>query len=168
MHSHNKRYVHHHGWGCVGIYYLSHWLWIHKLKFLALAAKYLNILAFRVYIDPPATIGDRLVLPHGGFGVVIAPDVEIGCDAIIMHNVTIGHARPGRIIIGNRFCAGAGATILGPVRIGHDVTIGANATVHFDVPDGATVVGQRARIITPNKLGKMAGTDDGREVVGST
>jgi serine O-acetyltransferase len=94
--------------------------------------------------------------------------VEIGCDAIIMHNVTIGHARPGRIVIGNRFCAGAGATILGPVRIGHDVTIGANATVHFDVPDGATVVGQRARIITPNGLGEMAGTDDGRDVVGST
>jgi len=112
--------------------------------------KYLNIILFRAYIDCPASIGARLDLPHGGFGVVIGPDVNIGDDAILLHNVTIGHARPGPVVIGNRFYAGTGAIIIGPLCIGNDVTIGANTTVTFDVPDGATVVSQKARVILPS------------------
>jgi serine O-acetyltransferase len=111
--------------------------------------KYLNISLFRVYIDSQAQIGKRLDLPHGGFGVIIGPEVEIGEDAVIFHNVTIGHARPGPIVIGDRFYAGTGAIILGPVTIGNDVTVGANATITEDVPDGATVVGQKSRILLP-------------------
>jgi serine O-acetyltransferase len=109
--------------------------------------KYINLLVFRAYIDCGARLGKRLDLPHGGFGVVIGPQVVVGDDAIIFHNVTIGHSKPGAVIIGNRFYAGTGAIILGPVVIGNDVTIGANTVVTFDVPDGATVIGQRARIL---------------------
>jgi serine O-acetyltransferase len=119
--------------------------------------KYLNVLLFRAYIDCPANIGERLDLPHGGFGVVIGPDVKIGDDAILMHNVTVGHAKPGPVLIGDRFCAGTGATIIGPLRIGNDVTVGANTTVTFDVPDGATVVSQKARVILPSD--RVAETD---------
>lgn len=149
--SKNPRYWPHAQWGAEALYYSSHKAWARGHRRLAKILKYLGMFIFRTYIDCPAEIGPRLDLPHGGFGVVIAPEVIIGADAIIFHNVTIGHAKPGPIIIGDRFYAGAGATILGPVTIGHDVTIGANATVHFDVPDGATVVGPAARVLTREK-----------------
>ena len=116
----------------------------------------MNVLLFRAYIDCPARIGARLDMPHGGFGVVIGPEVEIGEDAIIFHNVTIGHAKPGPVTIGNRFYAGTGALILGPLSIGHDVTIGANTTITFDVPDGATVVGPRGQIVPARDRGALA------------
>jgi len=147
MESRNKRYWPHPRMGAEALYYLSHRLWKRGFKRSAHLVKFLNVILFRTYIDCPARIGLRLDLPHNGFGVVIGYDVEIGDDAIILHNVTIGHARPGPVIIGHRFCAGAGAIILGPLRIGDDVTVGANTTVTFDVPDGATVVSQKARII---------------------
>jgi serine O-acetyltransferase len=149
MKSKNKRYCPHAPWGAEVLYYLSHRLWKRGYRRLSLLPKYLNVVLFRMYIDSPACIGERLDLPHGGFGVVIGPNVTIGDDAIIFHNVTIGHAKPGQVMIGDRLYAGTGSRILGPLRIGDDVTIGANAVVTFDVPDGATVVGQRARIILP-------------------
>lgn len=149
MESKNKRYWPHPQWGAEALYYRSHRLWMLGFKRLATVIKFLNVLLFRAYIDCPARIGARLDLPHGGFGVVIGPEVEIGEDAIIFHNVTIGHAKPGPIVIGDRLYAGTGAIILGPVRIGNDVTIGANATVSFDVPDGVTVIGQKAQINLP-------------------
>ena len=147
--SRNKRYWPHAQWGAERLYYWSHTLWKRGHRRLSLLVKYLNVMLFRVYIDSPARIGLRLDLPHGGFGVVIGREVEIGDDAIILHNVTIGHAKPGPVIIGDRFCAGTGAIIIGPLRIGNDVTVGANTTVTFDVPDGATVVAQKARIHLP-------------------
>ena len=152
MDSRNKRYWPHSQWGAERLYGWSHALWRRGHLRLSLFVKYLNVLLFRAYIDSPARIGQRLDLPHGGFGVVVGPDVEIGDDAILFHNVTIGHARPGPVVIGHRFYAGAGATILGPVRIGDDVTVGANATVTEDVPSGATVVAQKARILPDKKL----------------
>lgn len=145
--SRNKRYWPHAQWGAERLYYLSHCLWKRGHRRLSLIAKYFNLLVFRVYIDSPARIGQRLDLPHGGFGIVIGPEVEIGDDAIIFHNVTIGHAQPGPIVIGDRVYIGTSAIILGPLRIGHDVTIGANATVTEDIPDGATVVAQKSRIL---------------------
>ena len=147
MESKNKRYWPHAQWGAEALYYLSHRLWKRGFNRLSLLVKYLNVALFRAYIDSPAQIGERLDLPHGGFGVVIGPDVRIGDDAIIFHNVTIGHAKPGPVVIGDRLYVGTGASILGPVRIGNDVTIGANTLVTFDVTDGATVVGQKARTI---------------------
>jgi serine O-acetyltransferase len=147
--SKNKRYWPHAQWGTESLYYISHKLWLRGFKLLALVVKYMNVILFRAYIDCQARIGHRLDLPHGGFGVVIGPDVEIGDDAIILHNVTIGHAKPGPVVIGDRFCAGTGAIILGPVRIGNDVTVGANTTVTFDVQEGATVISQKAITILP-------------------
>lgn len=155
--SRNKRYWPHSQWGAERLYYWSHGLWKRGLRRTSLLVKYLNLFLFRAYIDSPARIGKRLDLPHGGFGVVIGPEVVIGDDAIIFHSVTIGHSKPGTILIGDRFYAGAGAVILGPLRIGDDVTVGANATVTFDVPDGATVVGQKAQIIYPRSHNEREG-----------
>ncbi len=159
MESKNRRSWPHKHWGCETIYYRSHKLWTHGFTRLAHVLKYINILIFRTYIDCPAQIGLRLDLPHGGFGVVIGREVRIGDDAIILHNVTIGHAKPGPVVIGDRFCAGTGAIILGPASIGDDVTVGANTVVTFDVPNGATVVGQKARVILSEPgISEEAGT----------
>lgn len=151
MESKNRRYSKHTKWGCEALYYTSRRLWVRGHRRLALLVKYANIFLFRTYIDASADIGERLDLPHGGFGVVIGPDVTIGDDAILLHNVTVGHAKPGHVSIGHRFLAGTGAIILGPVTIGNDVSIGANTLVNFDVPDGATVVSQRAKVILPKE-----------------
>ena len=146
--SQNPKYSPHRPWGAEKLYRISRRLWVKGWRLPALAVKYVNVLAFRCYIDPAAVIGHRLDLPHGGFGVVIGGAVHIGSDAIIFHEVTLGSAKPGPIHIGDRVYVGAGARILGPIRIGDDVRIGANAVVvGFDVPDGATVVGPEYRLL---------------------
>ena len=130
--------------GAEKIYYISHRLYKRGFKRTAMVFKRLNQLLFRVYIPPQVKIGKRLQLPHGGFGVVMHEDTVIGDDAIIFHNVTIAN---GGARIGDRVYIGTGAVIIGAVRIGNDVTIGAHAVVNFDVPEGSTVVGPKARII---------------------
>jgi serine O-acetyltransferase len=101
-------------------------------------------------IDLPCetVVGRRLLFEHFG-GIVISGDTVIGDDVIIRHGVTLGLRRKGvrgAPIIGNRVDIGAGAKILGPVRIGDDAVIGANAVVLHDVPAGALAVGVPARI----------------------
>ena len=102
-------------------------------------------------IDLPCEtqIGRRLRIEHFG-GIVISGDAVIGDDVVIRNGVTIGLKRTGQRgapIIGNRVDIGAGAKILGDIRIGDGATIGANAVVLKDVPSGALAVGIPARII---------------------
>lgn len=89
-----------------------------------------------------ARIGPGLVMPHPN-GIVIHPDAHIGRDCAIFQQVTIGGTptRDGVPEIGNNVEIGAGAKILGPVKVGDWALIGANAIVTDDVPRGATVVG---------------------------
>ena len=67
----NKRWVPNNNWGVEKIYYSAHYLYQKNYKKLAYILKYINTLLFRVYIPPGVCIGQRLDLPHGGFGVVI-------------------------------------------------------------------------------------------------
>jgi len=102
-------------------------------------------------IDLPceATVGRRFRIDHFG-GIVISGDAVIGDDCIIRNGVTIGLKRaadPGSPVIGNRVEIGAGAKVLGRIRIGDDVLIGANAVVLCDVPAGHVAVGIPARVI---------------------
>lgn len=88
-------------------------------------------------------VGRRLLIEHFG-GIIISGDAEIGDDVVIRQGVTIGlkhRAQRGAPSIGNRVDIGAGAKILGRIRIGDDAIIGANAVVLCDVPDGALAVG---------------------------
>lgn len=105
------------------------------------------LLLFNCEIVPSTKIGRRLRMAHGGQGVVIHANVEIGDDVTIWQHVTIGSGRGGVPSIGNRVQIGTGAVLLGGVRIGDDAKIGANAVVLCDVPAGATAVGVPARII---------------------
>jgi serine O-acetyltransferase len=99
-----------------------------------------------------AKVGRRLVIEHQGC-IVIHGDSVIGDDCIIRQGVTLGNrsldARFDAPVLGNRVNVGAGAKILGKVRLGDGCNIGANAVVLCDVPAGATAVGIPARILQP-------------------
>jgi serine O-acetyltransferase len=103
-----------------------------------------------IVIGSTAVIGRRLCIEHHG-GIVIHGNAVIGDDCLIRHGVTIGNTGPddplGAPTVGDRVQFGAGAKVLGRIRIGDDVIIGANAVVVRDVPDLAVVVGVPARVV---------------------
>jgi serine O-acetyltransferase len=121
-------------------------------RFVQAAARLLT----GVDIHPGARIGPGLFIDHG-MGTVIGETAEIGADVTILHQVTLGARggnRPGgpgkrHPTLGDRVTVGAGAKLLGPVQVGDDARIGANAVVLADVPEGATAVGVPARIVGP-------------------
>lgn len=110
-------------------------------------------------IDLPceATLGRRFVIDHFG-GIIISGDAVFGDDCRVRNGVTVGlrhtHLR-GSPIIGNRVDIGAGAKLLGPIHIGDDVAIGANAVVICDVPSNSIAVGVPARILPRRKDGNQ-------------
>jgi serine acetyltransferase len=84
-----------------------------------------------------------LLMPHP-YGIFIHRNVGIGSRVTVMQQVAIGSkhpADPGVPVIEDNVYIGAGARILGPIRIGHGATVGANAVVTRDVPSHCTVVG---------------------------
>lgn len=87
-------------------------------------------------------LGGGLILLHPN-GIVIHPSVEIGVNCLILQQVTI----MGDVKIGGHVDIGAGAKIIRPVTIGNHAKIGANAVVLNDVPNHATAVGIPAKII---------------------
>ena len=91
-------------------------------------------------------LGGGLLLPHPN-GIVIHPDAQIGPNCLLFHQVTIGEAAGGVPTLEGHVDVGAGAKIIGQLRIGKHAKIGANAVVLTDVPAGATAVGVPARII---------------------
>lgn len=107
-------------------------------------------------IELPYTVkvGRRVVFEHQG-GVVIHGGAEIGDDCVIRQGVTIGNKRLDEPFdapkLGKRVNVGAGAKILGAVRVGDDAAIGANSVVMSDVAEGTTVVGIPAHPVSEKK-----------------
>ena len=94
-------------------------------------------------------LGRRFRIDHFG-GIVISGDAVFGDDCVIRNGVTVGLRHTGHRgspVIGNRVDIGAGAKVLGPIHIGDDVAIGANAVVLTDVPPNSIAVGIPARIL---------------------
>lgn len=83
-------------------------------------------------------------MPHGMYGIIVGHDAKIGSNVTIFHQVTIAD---GGVVIGNDVLLGAGCKILPGVHIGNNAKIGANCVVVEDVPDGATCVMQKPRVI---------------------
>ncbi|MGZ3692583.1 MAG: serine O-acetyltransferase [Pseudobdellovibrio sp.] len=96
-----------------------------------------------IEIHPGAVIGKRLVIDHG-VGCVIGETAVVGDDCIIFHGVTLGGLKFDPIkrhpTVGNKVLIGTGAKVLGPISVGNNSRIGANAVVMKDVPEGATVI----------------------------
>lgn len=118
----------------------------HHLKPLAMVLYRLNAAVGHVVIGRGAELGPGLVILHS-FGIVINTNVRAGRNLVLEHGVTIGAEKGRSPEIGDNVFVGAGAKIIGPVRVGCDVKIGANAVVTRDLPDGATAVGIPARVI---------------------
>jgi serine O-acetyltransferase len=109
-----------------------------------------------VDIHPGATLGKRLFIDHAT-GVVIGETAEVGDDVMIYHGVTLGGSGNDtgkrHPTIGDRVTIGAGAKVLGAIKIGDDSRIGANAVVVKEVPSSAVVVGVPGQIISRAKPG---------------
>lgn len=131
-------------------YWISHWLYRHHLKFIARLISQLAKWTTGVEIHPAATIGRRLVIDHGT-GTVIGATAEIGDDCLIYQCVTLGGTGvvqgKRHPTLGNNVMVGSGAKVLGPIRIGDNARIAANAVVLRDVPENSTVVGVPGRIV---------------------
>lgn len=95
-----------------------------------------------------AQIGNNFIIDHFG-GIIVSGYAKFGNDCRIRTGVVIGLRRidePSAPVIGNNVDIGAGAKLLGPISIGNDVIIGANAVVICDVPDDCTATGVPATI----------------------
>ncbi len=129
---------------------LSHALWRAGLRGVARLSSHIARFLTGIEIHPGATIGRRLFIDHG-MGVVIGETAEIGDDVLIYHSVTLGglSGQPGKRhpTIEEKVTIGAGAQVLGPIRIGRGARVGANAVVVKDVPPGVTVVGIPAQVV---------------------
>jgi len=136
-------------------YRLANWLWINRLMMPARLLSNFARWVTGIEIHPGATIGRRLVIDHG-MGVVIGETSEIGDDVTLYHGVTLGGIAPSvdshsqkQVKRHPSVCDGAiigsGAQVLGPITVGRNARVGANAVVVKDVPEGVTVVGIPAR-----------------------
>ncbi|WP_338662302.1 serine O-acetyltransferase [Pararoseomonas sp. SCSIO 73927] len=127
---------------------MAHRLWRGGFRAPARLVSHLSRFLTGIEIHPGATIGRRLFIDHG-MGVVIGETAEIGDDVLIYHGVTLGGLtlRPGKRhpTLESGVVIGAGAQVLGPIRIGRNARVGANAVCVDPVPDGVTVVGIPAR-----------------------
>ena len=108
---------------------------------------WLNRVVFSCDIPCTVKIGKQLSLPHFGLGVVIHPNTIIGNNVKIYQQTTIG-SRGGKwnCIIGNHCMLGAGCKILGSIKLGDNVSVGANSVVLTDIPDNTTAVGIPAKL----------------------
>ena len=132
---------------------IAHFLYNHRLLFLARLVSQIGRFFTGIEIHPGAKIGKRLFIDHG-MGIVIGETATVGNNCTIYHNSTLGGTGKDKYKrhpdLGNNVMVGAGAKVLGPIKIGNNVKIGANSTVLKDIPDNVTVV-ECNRIIYKNK-----------------
>lgn len=135
------------------LYRISHWLWNHRLHFIARLISQIAKWLTGVEIHPAATIGRRLVIDHGT-GIVIGATTEIGDDCLIYQGVTLGGTGivqgKRHPTLGNNVMVGCGAKVLGAIKIGDNSRVAANSVVLREVPENSTVVGVPGRVVRIN------------------
>lgn len=133
----------------INLYMVAQWLLRKNIPILPQIFTLLIFLIYNSKVPASAKIGKGTKLAYGGIGVVIHNRAVIGQNTMIGTQVTIG-GRSGHYevpVIGNNVDIATGAKILGPIRIGDNAIIGANAVVINDVPSKAVVAGVPAKII---------------------
>ncbi|QDH17092.1 serine O-acetyltransferase [Swingsia samuiensis] len=145
------------GWQALQAYRVAHSLWHHNRRQLAYHIQSRMNELFSIDIHPAAQIGKRISLDHGT-GIVIGETCIIEDDVSLFQGVTLGGT--GKLsgerhpILRQGAMVGAGAKVLGRLTVGKKARIGAGSVILSDVPDGATAVGNPARIILPNENNK--------------
>ena len=133
-------------------YRLMQWARKWRLSPLEMIFNKINAIFCNCIIGRGAEFGPGFVLVHST-GVVINGQVRGGEHVYVEHQVTIGAERRQSPILGNHVFIGAGAKIVGSVRIGDESRIGANAVVVDDIPAGATAVGIPAKVVRQRCVG---------------
>jgi serine O-acetyltransferase len=131
------------------IYRIANFLYLNKIPLIPKLLYWFNFLVFNSVVPSSAKIGANTKFAYGGIGVVLHSESIIGCNVIIGQGVTIGRKLDpvGVPVIGNDVYIAAGSRILGAVRVGNNVIIGANAVVIHDIPDNSIVAGAPAKVI---------------------
>jgi serine O-acetyltransferase len=134
----------------LGFHRVAHWLFEGELFFLARFVNHLSRWLTAIDIHPGATIGRNFFIDHGF--TVIGETAHIGDNVTIYQCVTLGGTNPTNGVGGKRhptLCdnviIGSGAQVIGPITVGERARVGANAVVTDDVPEGATMIGLKAR-----------------------
>lgn len=144
-----------HGLWAMALYRFGRWRYTIRLRALRLPFSFLykflkpfGEIVSGIELPCETTLGKRFRIEH--FSVFISGDAVFGDDCVVRQGVTVGlriTGQRGSPTLGNRVDVGAGAKLLGPIRIGDDVAIGANAVVITDVPSNSIAVGVPARIL---------------------
>jgi serine O-acetyltransferase len=131
------------------IHRVAHWLWKRHVPVIPRALSLFNRVVFAAEVPHQARIGRNVKIWHSGLGTVIHPRAVIGDNVGIAQGVVIGGRSHFKDVpvIEDDVLIGAGAKVLGPIRVGRGAVIGANAVVLHDVPAGAMVGGIPAKIL---------------------
>ena len=136
-------------------YRVAHWLWHHKLYWLARWISHVGRFLTGVEIHPGAQLGRRFFIDHG-MGVVIGETARVGDDVLMYKGAVLGGVSLSKDkrhpTVGHRVVIGSNATVLGPVHIGNDARIGSGAVVIDSVPEDSTAVGVPARVVRGPQL----------------
>lgn len=141
---------------------ISHYLWIHGFKLWArINSNWCRFLT-GIEIHPGATIGKRVFIDHG-MGVVIGETTNIGDDVLIYQGVILGGTTTNKgkrhPTIGKGVVIGAGAKVMGNIKVGEYSKIGTGAVVLKDVPSHSTCVGVPGRIVKREGISKEVDLD---------
>lgn len=133
------------------LYRIAHFFWELDMPF---APRYLSEVAREstgIEIHPGACIGSDFFIDHGG-GVVIGETAEMGDNVTLYQGVVLGGTTLDSVkrhpTLGDNVVVGTGAKLLGPIKIGNNVRIGANSVVIKDIPSNSVVVGVPGRIVS--------------------
>ncbi|MCM8830410.1 MAG: serine O-acetyltransferase [Candidatus Omnitrophica bacterium] len=137
---------------------VAHFLWEKGEKSIARFISHIGRFLTGIEIHPGAVIGRRFFIDHG-MGVVIGETAEIGDDVLLYQGVVLGgtstEKKKRHPTIGNNVVIGAGAIVLGAIKIGDNSKIGAGSVVIKDVPPCSTVVGVPGRVVGEHKVEKI-------------
>ena len=143
-------------------YRFNHWLWGIGMKFIARSLSQIARWVTGIEIHPAAIIGKRFFIDHG-MGVVIGETSEVGDNVFVYQGVTLGGlaTKKGKRhpTISDDVVIGAGAKVLGPIKIGCNTKIGSGSVVLQNVPEYSTVIGVPGRVVFSGISSEMEDED---------
>ena len=133
----------------IKVHRISHALYRAGVPVLPRLFRFLIFLLYNSDVPSSVKIGKQTVFGHSGIGVVIHQKAVIGEGCVIGQGITIGgrSKNPEVPVIGNKVYIGAGARVLGPIKVGDNVVIAPNAVVIKDVASNCIVGGIPAKVL---------------------